>query len=127
MGFGKTPGNLFRWRIRERATSFDLERPSGPQTGRFGERPTDDSENTTTVSDVSVWVFSPESAPAETPFGDRLEGDLQGIALPGTDVQYGDRLTHGSNEYDVTTEVFGVPNDDSPEYVTFGLTKVTNG
>lgn len=126
MGFGKSPGNLFRWRIRERSSSYDLTRPSGSQTGRFGERPTDSSESTTTVSGVSLWLFMPESAPSGVSMGERLEGDLQGIALPGADVQYGDRLSHGGNKYDVTTEVFGVPNDADPEYMTFALEKVTN-
>lgn len=125
MKFGKRPHGGMRQLVRIRSTPYDLERPSGSQVGAMGERSTANTDSTTTITGVNLWLFDPDTANVDTSFGDRLEGDLRGLALDGADVQYDDRVTHGSHEYEVE-RVTHVPDDNNPVLKVFSLVRRTN-
>lgn len=82
----------------------------------------DSTTETTAEHSETVWLFNPDEVRSQSLAGDRITGDLGGLAVAdGTvDIQNGDRVTHGGVEYEVDT-VEGRPDDDSPDYweITF--------
>lgn len=107
--------------VRQRSALYDLTRPSQGQSGRFGESEAD----TTTVSDVSLWLFEPNEVNDDTEYGDRLDGDLQGLSLPSADVAVHDRLDHGGDSYEVE-RIMHLPDNDDQQLKLFSLQKRTN-
>lgn len=107
--------------VRKRTTAYTITRPDEGATGRFGET----DETTSTVSNVDMWLFQPTEVNADTEYGDRLEGDLQGLALPSADVQVHDRVPHGSDEYEVQ-RVMHLPDNDNKQLKMFSLERRTN-
>lgn len=106
--------------VRKRSSSYDLTRPT-ESTGRFGEH----DETTSTVSSVDMWLFRPNEVNVDTEYGDRLGGDLQGLALPSADVAVHDRLTHGADAYEVS-EIMHIPDNDDKVLKIFALERRTN-
>lgn len=122
MRFGRSRGNeVMRQIVRQRATDYDLTRPSQSSSGRFGEH----DETTTTVSDVPVWLFAPNEVNIDTEAGDRLGGDLQGLALPTTNVEVYDRLTHGTETYEVE-RIRHIPDESDRVLKMFALERRVN-
>jgi hypothetical protein len=107
--------------VCKRASDYDLTRPTTTESGRFGES----SETTTTVSDVSLWVYRPDELNDDTEYGDRLTGDLNALAQPEADIQVQDRLTHGVDEYEVK-ELMHLPDNDDKVLKKLSLEKRTN-
>lgn len=108
--------------VRMRSSTYDLARPTiDSGGGRFGES----SESTTTVAGVSMWLHDPEEIDQDTEYGDRLGGDLQGLAHPSADIQVDDRLTHGGDEYEVS-RIMHLPDNDRQVLKKFALQRRTN-
>lgn len=107
--------------VRHRSSLYDITRVNQNQTGRFGES----SETTTTVLDVSMWVYEPNEVNVDTEYGDRLGGDLQALSLPNADVEVHDRITHGADEYEVE-RIMHLPDNDNKQLKLFSLQKRTN-
>lgn len=107
--------------VRRRSSLYDITRPDQGQSGRFGES----TATTTTVSDVSMWLFEPNEVNIDTDYGDRLGGDLQGLALPAADIQVHDRVSHGGDTYEVE-RVMHLPDNDDQQLKMFSLQKRTN-
>lgn len=107
--------------VRMRQSSYDLDRPSDSHDGRFGSN----DSGSSTVSGVEMWVYSPNENNLDTPYGDRIGGSLQALALPGIDVKIDDRLTHGAQTYEVDAYE-QLPNDDDPQLMLIGLNRVVN-
>lgn len=107
--------------VRKRSSLYDITRPTQGSTGRFGES----DETTTTVSDVSMWLHEPSEANLDTEYGDRLDGDLQGLALPQADVQVHDRIDHGGDTYEVD-RIMHLPDNDNKKLKLFSLDRRTN-
>lgn len=118
--FSRSRGAM-RTVVRRRTSDYDLTRPTQSSGGRFGEH----SESTTTVTDVSLWLFEPSEVNIDTEFGDRLGGDLQGLALPSADIQVHDRVTHGPDTYEVE-RIAHMPDNDDKVLKRIALDKRTN-
>lgn len=107
--------------VRQRSTLYDLERPNHSQSGRFGESAT----STTTIADVSMWLHDPTEVNMDTQYGDRLGGDLQGLAMPSADIQVHDVVQHGGDAYEVE-RIQHLPDNDTQVLKQFALEKRTN-
>lgn len=111
MRFGFSRANeTIRQIVSQKTALYDLTRKVDEANGRFGEH--DASE--ATVTDVPLYLFNEGESAIDTDFGDRLSGDLEGLALPDADVRKGDELTHDGTVYEV---------DEKPEMVKDGLIK----
>lgn len=99
--------------INARARPVTLVRPTTTQNEL------DETVETTTDHQESVWVFEPRENVATEITGEHLDGGLGGLVVSdGTvDIQHNDRLTHGGVEYEVDT-VVGHPNDDEADGTT---------
>jgi len=77
----------------------------------------DATTETTAAHTEDVWLFDPTETNIQASAGERVTGDLGGLAVAdgNVDIQHGDRLTHGGVEYEVDT-VVGVPDDARTEY-----------
>lgn len=98
--------------IDTRMSQYTFDRPSAA-TGAMGGVDTD--------SDVTadIWLFRPMEVQTDTDFGERLTGELGGLALPTADIQVGDRVTYQSTEYEVAeTETFDGQTSDTYLLVT---------
>lgn len=107
--------------VRKRSTAYDIERPSEAMDGRFGET----DATTTTVSGVDMWLHEPEEINRDTDYGDRLGGDLQGLAQPSADIQVHDRVTHGTETYEVE-RIMHLPDNDRRTLKAFALQRRVN-
>jgi hypothetical protein len=107
--------------VRRRAELKEVVRPSTDSSGRFGEH----DSTTTTISDVSMWLFNPTEINVDTQFGDRVGGDLEGLALPDADVQVNDRVDHGTDTYEVQ-RIYHIPDDDRKALKRFSLQRRVN-
>lgn len=96
--------------IRARARSTVVSRPT-TTTGSL-----DQEQETTTDHIVNMWLYEPTERRANELAGERVDGDLGGLAVAdGTvDLEHNDRVTHGGVEYEVDT-VVGHPEDDVPD------------
>lgn len=111
MRIGDSRANeVIRQIVRQKSSDYDLTRKSDSNNGRFGEH--DEAE--TTINNVSLYLFNPGESALDTQYGDRLDGDLDGLALPSADVQDGDELTYDGTLYEV---------DGKPELVKDGVLK----
>lgn len=119
-GFSRAHGAL-RQLIRQKSDLYDLTRDTGDGKGRFGES----DANTTTVTDVSLYLHAPNEVNIDGIGGERIDGDLAALALPSADVEVDDRLTHGSETYEVE-DIIDQPNENDPQYRLCSLTRVTN-
>lgn len=106
--------------VRVRSSTYTVYRPTDG-TSRFGESDT----SLDSGRDVSMWLFEPEEINQDTEFGDRLGGDLQGLALPSADVQVHDELTHGAEDYEVE-RIMHHPDNDNKVLKAFALQKKVN-
>lgn len=107
--------------VRQRATPYDIVRPDEDQSGRFGEN----AESTETVNDVDMWLYEPNEVNVDTEYGDRLGGDLRGLALPSADVEVHDRINHGLDTYEVE-QIMHIPDNDEQVLKMFSLQRRTN-
>jgi len=107
--------------VRRRSSERTFRRPTQGSTGRFG----DNDGSTTPVQGVDTWLFEPTEVNLDTEFGDRLQGDLQGLALPSADVEVQDRVSHGPDEYEVQ-QIYHLPDNDRKELKLIELQKRTN-
>lgn len=111
MNFGFSRGNeALRQIVRQKTVPYDLTRKSDDNNGRFGE----ENAAETTVTDVPLYLHNETESSIDTQYGDRLEGDLSGLALPNADVQHDDELTHNGERYVVAQK---------PELVKDGVLK----
>jgi len=102
--------------IRLHLEQYILERPDG-NIGALGE-----SRSTNSNPTANLWLFSATEIPLDTDFGERLTGRLNGLTLPGENVQAGDRLSWNGDKYRVE-EVADI--QDQP-YVKLGLERAVN-
>lgn len=85
-----------------------------------------DSLDSTTESSSEhsedVWLFNPDEASVQSIAGERVTGDLGGLAVAdgSVDIQKGDRIVHGGVEYEVDT-VVGVPDEEQTNYWQISL------
>lgn len=107
--------------VRRRAVDYDVVRPSITSGGRFGEN----SESTQTISNVSLWVYAPDEINVDTEYGERLGGDLQLLAQPSADIEVQDRITHGTDTYEVE-EIHHIPDDADTVLKMASLQRRTN-
>jgi hypothetical protein len=108
--------------VRRRSSLYDVARPLNQgQTARFGES----EAATNTITDVSMWLFEPNEVNIDTEYGDRLGGDLQGLALPSADIEVHDHVTHGADSYEVE-RIMHLPDNDDQQLKMFSLQKRTN-
>jgi hypothetical protein len=107
--------------VRRRSVVKKIERPDVDSGGRFGEH----AETTSTVDGVSMWLFNPTEVNVDTEYGDRLSGDLEGLAMPSADVSVDDRITHGADVYEVD-RIFAIPDEDRTALKRFSLQRRTN-
>lgn len=103
-----------------RAITYDFHRPT-EGTSRFGES----SESLSNTVSVDAWLFEPEEIPISTEYGDRVGGDLQGLAQPSADVQRHDHVVHGTDTYEVQ-RIVHLPDEEEQYVKLFGLSRVTN-
>lgn len=84
----------------------------------------DEVETTTTDHTEQLWLFDPNDTVAEEITGERIGGQLGGLAVAdGTvDLQPRDTLDHGGLTYEVDT-VVGEPNEDDPSMWRIELTE----
>lgn len=119
--------STIRMVVRKRLSPYDVSRSTQGQTGRFGES---GATSTTTISDVPMWLFDPNEVNIDTEYGDRLGGDLQGLAIPqplsnAADIQVHDRVDHGGETYEVE-RIIHLPDNDDKQLKMFSLQKVNN-
>lgn len=119
-GFGR-PRGAMRQVVRQKASEYDLTRRTDDSKGRFGES----DGSTTTVSNIALYLFEPSEINLDTQYGDRLGGDLQGLAMPNADLQFDDTLTHGTDDYEVE-EIMHVPSESDKVLKMFSLQRKTN-
>lgn len=119
-----------------RSTGVPRDRPLGHITKIIGLRSAtktisrvtetvgslDQTETSTADHTEDVWLFEPFEAPSEVVAGERVNGDLMGLAMDDADIERDDRITHGTAEYEVDT-VVGRPNDDNTSYLVITLVR----
>jgi hypothetical protein len=108
--------------VRKRVSEYDVTRSKLSQEARFGG--SSESE-TRVIEGVKLWLHQPNEVNIDTEYGDRLGGDLQGLALPDADIDVHDRVTYLGEEYEVD-RVFMIPNEDSPVVKQFSLQRKVN-
>lgn len=107
--------------VSTRVVSYGITRPEEASVGRFGE-----SVDTSSVSHTAdLWLFEPNEINIDTEYGDRLGGDMQGLAMPAADLEVHDRLDHGTDTYTVN-RIMHIPDNDSPVLKMFSLERQTN-
>lgn len=96
--------------LRGRTAPKTVTRPT-KSTGSL-----DQTTETTASHTESLYLFRPQEAVADTMAGERITGDLGGLAIAdGTvDLSKDDRVTYGGVEYELDT-IVGVPEDDEPD------------
>lgn len=110
------PHKRLRSIIRLKTSTYTLERGDG-NLGALGET----RESTTNVT-ADLWLFAANEVPLDTDFGERLTGQLRGLALVTEDVQEGDTLTYSGVKYRVSE----VLESESDVYLMIGLERVVN-
>lgn len=106
--------------IRLRSTDYTVTRIS-TSAGRFGEQ----DQSTTTVNNVSLWVYDPVETNVQTQFGERLGGDIQAAALDSTNIEYDDRIDHGAETYEVE-DIVNKPDENDKQFKLISFQRVTN-
>lgn len=106
--------------IRQRSVTKTITRISSGHD-RFGEHAASDS----TTHEVDAWIYRPSEVNIELEYGDRLDGDLQGLALDDADLQHDDRLDHGDDSYEIK-EIQKLPDEDRAEITIFSLVRRSN-
>lgn len=102
-------------------TQYAVERVTGESSqSRFG-----DSVQTTETVYVDAYLYTPTEVNETIDFGERLDGELNGLALPDEDIQVNDVFTHDAEQWQVET-VMHSPSNDNRAYKRFSLTKLTN-
>lgn len=81
--------------------------------------------NTTLTHTADLWLFAPGEQNVETEGGERLQGDLLGMALNGEDLQANDEVTHGADNYRVE-DIVHLPHEDDKQIMKFSLMRVNN-
>lgn len=123
MRIGASRGRkALRMVVRKRVSEYDVTRSKLSQEARFGG--SSESE-TRVITGVKLWLHQPNEVNIDTEYGDRLGGDLQGLALPDADIDVHDRVTYLGEEYEVD-RVFMIPNEDSPVVKQFSLQRKVN-
>jgi hypothetical protein len=110
---------LLRQVVREHLVEHSVVRTTHA-AGRFGE----DEETESTIT-VEAWLHQPTEINVDTPYGDRLGGDLEALALPSADVEVGDEYPHGGETYEVQ-RIQHLPDNDDKKLKRFSLTRKTN-
>lgn len=95
--------------ISARTQRVMVERPT-KSTGSL-----DETTETTTEHPEDIYLHDPDEGVAEVVGGERVTGDLAGLAIAdgSVDVAHGDRVTYGGVEYEVDT-IVGYPEDGEP-------------
>lgn len=106
--------------VRVRSTTYTFVR-GDTQTARFGES----AQGSTTDITADAWLFEPEELPLDTEYGDRVGGDLQGLAMPGADIERHDEVQHGTDTYEVS-RIIHLPDEDTQRLKLFSLQRITN-
>lgn len=115
---GRAVGAL-RQLVRYHATSYTITRGDGSRAAMGVSR-----EGESTHS-AEVYLFMPRTVAVDTPYGERLDGDLNGLALPGEDLEHDDSLQHGGTTYEID-DLFHLPSEDDKEIKVVNLVRVTN-
>lgn len=122
MRVGRAPTGKFRGLVSMNERSYSIDRKTAADTQQYGAG-TQDSEYATDHHTASLYLFLPEERRVETTTGEDVRGDLQGFALPGTDIQPQDRLDYAGVRYEVLT-IVGVPNERDPTVLDVRLTRL---
>lgn len=85
---------------RLNSLTYTITRPD-PDPSDTAKAAMGESFATDTTHQEDVWLFSPSENPIDTDFGDRLTGNLMGLALPSADIQENDEITYDGRTYEV--------------------------
>lgn len=107
--------------VRQKSVTKTVTRFTKGREGRLGG-----NDPTSSTHSVDMHLFDPESNIQETQYGERLGGDLQGMALPGADIQASDQVDHGAHTYEVSEEPVHIPSEKDKVLKLFALEKVVN-
>lgn len=83
-----------------------------------------ETRQTTETVYVDALLYAPSEGTEMNEFGDRLTGDLNGLATPDADVNVGDEYEHGGATYEVQT-VDNNPSGTDRQVLRFALDRVT--
>lgn len=113
---GRLPSGPFNATIRSRSTTKTISRVTRQKTavGDFTENASTHKED--------VYLFQASEAPQQLDRGVHFGKTLNGLALPGANLEDGDRLDHDNITYEMT--VTGVPTEDSPNVLRLRLTDI---
>lgn len=117
MNFGNVPHGLMRQIVRRNLSDYTVSRPT-ETTGRYG-----DSDETYATQQERAWLFNPEESNEQTDYGVRLEGSLQGLALPSADLQVHDRLDHDGDTHEIL-DIQHVNSNSDKTLKRIGLEKI---
>lgn len=118
---GRIPDSPMRMVIRNRLEEYDVSRRTGTKDS-IGQ-----SSDTFSVSDtLRLWIYNPRTTTTQVDFGERTEGDLNGIALPDCDIRKDDRIEYGGYTYKVSSPPDTMGNESLNEFQTFTLVRVHN-
>lgn len=106
--------------VSVRSSQYEFHRPS-EGLSRFGES----TESLSNTVSASVWLFEPDEIPISSEYGDRVGGDLQGLASPTEDIERHDHVVHGTDTYEVQ-RIIHLPDEETKYVKLFSLTRVTN-
>lgn len=109
--------------VRQRQSQYEVTRPGPPSAkSAMGEELPDQN---TTAHTENLWLFMPRDSPVDTQYGDRLEGSLQGLAMPSADIERSDVVTFQGIDYEVE-DAIPLPDENNPVLLLFGLEKRVN-
>lgn len=107
--------------VSTRIVTYQITRPDEASVGRFGES----IDTSTATHSADLWLFEPNEINIDTEYGDRLGGDMQGLAMPSANMEVHDRLTHGAETYSVN-RLMHIPDNDNQVLKMFSLERQTN-
>lgn len=115
MNFGRLPIGPVRQQLRERATAFDVHRPT-ETTADWGERKDD---YTTHTADIDV--FAPQDSEVQLPTGEITDQSLGGMVLAGADVEPDDLIEYEGQVLEIVNKT-PYPAALPAEFYRLGLT-----
>lgn len=119
MHLGRTPDGHLESFIEMYATSVSIDVPASEDNTTYSPN---DAGYVSDDHTAPLWLFMPQEAPQQLVSGEHLSGALSGLKTVERDgngnivseIDVGDRISHGSARYELETKV-GTPSDNDPE------------
>ena len=116
---GKIPDAPMRMVIRNRLEYYTVyRRASGKDS--LGQS----NDQYTESHDERLFVYRPNNSTTQTDFGERVEGDLNGIGLPSANIGKDDRIEYNGERYEVDSSPEKRGNESMNDFITFSLSKI---